>query len=98
MHLPVNALDDRAAQPAAGQTMHARFRVRLNIAAICQHLSREEGRSISQDEVVIWLQEAGFTRHPEASRDEWIVSEPDLGQVDPSEVLAIEPLENPDSH
>jgi hypothetical protein len=73
-----------------------RFRVKLNIPAVVRHLSREEGRSISEDEVFTWLQEAGFTRDA-ANPELWIVSEADLGQVDPSEVLSLNPIDEPDS-
>jgi hypothetical protein len=42
-----------------------------------------------EQEVLQWLVDAGFTR----DGDYWIVTEADLGQVEPSEVLEIEPLD-----
>jgi hypothetical protein len=74
--------------------MNPRLRVKLNLAAIVDHLSREEGRALSQADVLAWLSDAGFTRGDD---DWWIVREADLGQVEPTEVTQIEPLNEPDS-
>jgi hypothetical protein len=74
--------------------MSPRLRVKLNLAAIVDHLSREEGRAHNRDDVLAWLSDAGFTRGDD---DWWIVSEADLGQVEPTEVTQIEPLKDPDS-
>jgi hypothetical protein len=49
------------------------------------HLSREEGRPVSEADATRWLEDAGFVR----SSDYWIVSEADLGQLDPSEVSEV---------
>jgi hypothetical protein len=65
--------------------MPQRFRVKLDLAVIRKHLSREEGRAVNAQQTKRWLQEAGFA----AVGTEWEVNEPDLGQVQPSEVLEI---------
>jgi hypothetical protein len=70
--------------------MARRLRVRLDLPAIATHLSKENEKMISIEEVVRWLQDANFVRQDETY---WIVSEPDLGQVNPSEVLEVMPLE-----
>ena len=44
---------------------------------------------MSDDELRQWLSDAGFTREPDES---WIVSEPDLGHLDPTEVVSIEDI------
>lgn len=38
-------------------------------------------------EVEQWLADAGFVREGD---EDWLVSEPDLGQLDPSEVLSVQ--------
>lgn len=66
-----------------------RLRVKLNMPVLVAHLSREEGRDMSEEEVLQWLRDAGFSQQDE---NYWIVSEADLGQVDPAEVLEVQPL------
>ena len=68
-----------------------RFRITINLPALRANLSREDGRNISDDEVHKWLLDAGFK--PIGSS--WTVTESDLGQLDPSEVLSAEPVEEP---
>ena len=70
--------------------MKRRLRVRLNIPLLIEHFSREQGQAMTEDEVFQWLTDAGFKRE---DKTYWIVAEPDLGQVDPAEVLEVEPLE-----
>jgi hypothetical protein len=70
--------------------MNRRVRVKINMTALVRHLSREEKREVPEDDVVRWLKAAGFT----AAGDVWIVAEADLGHLDPSEVVAIEPLDD----
>ncbi len=71
--------------------MSTRVRIKLDLPLLIAHLSREDGRSVTEPEVLQWLVDAGFTRDGE----HWIVTEADLGQVEPSEVLEIEPLDEP---
>jgi hypothetical protein len=66
--------------------MTRHLRIKLNLKALTAHLSREEGQILSNDQVVIWLKEAGFRR----SGNYWLVSQADLGHLDPSEVLEVE--------
>lgn len=66
--------------------MIKRVRIKLDIPAVVAHLSKEEGRALSTEEVLRWLGEAGFVRDGAY----WNVAESDLGQVEPSEVLEIE--------
>lgn len=70
--------------------MNRRLRVRINMPAVIQHLSREERRAVSADEVRQWLEDAGFTRH----NDDWEVEEANLGHLDPSEVVSVEPIDD----
>ena len=72
-------------------TMSHRVRVKLDLPVLISHLSREEGRDVPAAEVLQWLEDAGFSR----DGDYWFVSEADLGQVDPTEVLEAEPLDDP---
>jgi len=66
--------------------MPSRVRVKIDLARLKAHLSREEGRPLSDEEVVRWLQDAGFVSGREGY---WIVAESELGHLDPSEVLEI---------
>ena len=66
-----------------------RVRVRLDLSSIAAHLSRDEGRAVTQDEVIRWLKDAEFN----PVDGWWHTNELDLGQVDPSEVLEIEFLD-----
>jgi hypothetical protein len=70
-------------------TMSTRVRIKLNIPLLVEHLSREERRAVPESEVLQWLADARFVQ----DGDYWIVTEADLGQVEPSEVLEIEPLD-----
>jgi hypothetical protein len=69
--------------------MNLYFQVRLNLPLLIEHLAREEARTVSQDEAIRWLQEAGFTH----CGDSWRVIEADLGHLEPSEVLEVEVAE-----
>jgi hypothetical protein len=66
--------------------MPKRVIVDVNLSAVAVNLSKEEGRQVSEHEVRQWLHDAGFRRHG----DRWIVDEPDLGHLDPSEVRSLE--------
>jgi hypothetical protein len=70
--------------------MNRRLRVRINMPVVIQHLSREEQRAVSTDEVRQWLEDAGFAR----LNDDWEVDEADLGHLDPSEVISVEPIDD----
>jgi hypothetical protein len=61
--------------------------VKLDIPRLVANLSKEDARDTSEAEVTQWLDDAGFSRDGEW----WLVSEADLGQVDPSEVLEVAP-------
>ena len=66
--------------------MAKRVLIDIDLAVLREHLSKEEGVSVSEDETRKWLVDAGF----ESYRGLWIVDEADLGQLDPSEVKSIE--------
>jgi hypothetical protein len=66
-----------------------KFLVSLNIRRIRAQLSAADGVAYTDDDVRKWLQDAGF----ESQGEKWIVSETDLGHVDPSEVVEITPLD-----
>jgi hypothetical protein len=70
--------------------MNRRLRVRINMPVVIQHLSREEQRAVSTDEVRQWLEDAGFAR----LNDDWEVDEANLGHLDPSEVISVEPIDD----
>jgi len=70
--------------------VNKRFRVRLDMRLLTEHLSREDGAPKTEAEVLQWLAEARFVREDETH---WIVAEADLGQVEPAEVLEAEPLD-----
>ena len=71
--------------------MKQRLRVRLNVSLLITNRSREEGRAVTEEEVAEWLKDAGFTREDDTH---WTVLEPDLGHLDPSEVLDVKTIEN----
>ena len=70
-----------AAKPAAKL-----LRVIINLDLLRQNLSKEHGRDWTHDEVIAWLADARFQRNGRG----WIVREPDLGQLDPTEVTDAE--------
>ena len=70
--------------------MNRRLRVRINIPVLIQHLSRDEKRAVPMDEVTQWLEDAGFIELGDA----WMVDEADLGHLDPSEVISVEPVDD----
>lgn len=69
-----------------------RLLVDIDLVTLGASLAKEEGRPVSEDEVRQWLLDAGFTPH----QGLWIVSEPDLGQLDPSEVRSVEDAPRPE--
>ncbi len=70
--------------------MTRQLRIRLNLAILINHLAREEGKDVSTDEALNWLRDAGFTQ----SGKYWVVSQADLGHLDPTEVLEVEPIDD----
>jgi hypothetical protein len=68
-----------------------RVRIKLDFAALLAHLSQQEKRQVGLEEALTWLEDAGFKREGD---DRFIVAEKDLGQLDPSEVLEAEPLDD----
>ena len=72
--------------------MNRRLRVRLNLPRLTEHLSREEKRALSVEEVNQWLEDAGFVK----TNGGWEVDEPNLGHLDPSEVISVEPVPDDD--
>jgi hypothetical protein len=65
------------------------FLITINLDKLRENLSREDERPVTQAEVEQWLKDAGFTR----VEDGWTVREADLGQLDPSEVITAEVIE-----
>ena len=74
------------AETRAETYMPIRVIVDIDLAAVAANLSREEQRQVDEQEVRQWLQDAGFRPHGHR----WIVTEADLGQLDPSEVIALD--------
>ena len=58
------------------------FRIRIDLAHLRSHLSREDNRDVSPGEVHQFLLDSGFKPDGEW----WIVKEKALGALDPSEV------------
>lgn len=71
--------------PAA--PMANQLRIRINWPRLLDNLSKQEGREMPRAKVEQWLIEAGFAHDRE---DAWVVSELDLGHLDPSEVISAE--------
>jgi len=67
--------------------MANKLRIRINWPRLLANMSKQEGRAMSREEVRQWLVDAGFTHDED---DYWIVKEPDLGQLEPSEVISVE--------
>jgi hypothetical protein len=72
--------------------MPIRVIVDIDLAAVAANLSREEQRQVDEQEVRQWLRDAGFRPHGHR----WIVTEADLGQLDPSEVISLDDAPNDD--
>jgi hypothetical protein len=68
-------------------TMTNTLRIRINWAVLLENMSKQEGRPMTDDEVRQWLTDAGFTQ---ADDNYWLVSEADLGHLDPTEVISAE--------
>lgn len=66
--------------------MPKRVIVDVDLSAVAANLSKAERRHVSEQEVRQWLLDAGFVPHG----DRWIVDEPDLGHLEPSEVRSLE--------
>lgn len=62
------------------------FKITINLERLRENLSRQEGRPLSEAEVLQWLEDAGCRR----SDAHWEVHEADLGQLDPGEVISAE--------
>ena len=73
--------------PEVAGKLVQKFLVTLNVKKIRLQLSSVDSISYSDDDVRKWLEDAGF--EPRGQR--WLVSEADLGHVDPSEVVEIIP-------
>ncbi|HEV2296536.1 MAG TPA: hypothetical protein VGR35_22020 [Tepidisphaeraceae bacterium] len=67
--------------------MAKQLRIRINWPQLLANTSKQEGRTMTRVEVEQWLTDAGFVHERE---DFWIVSEPNLGHLDPSEVISAE--------
>jgi hypothetical protein len=67
------------------------FRVKINVALVQSHLSRDDRRDVSETEVLQFLRDSGFV--PQGNW--WIVKEAALGALDPSEVTEAEIMDDP---
>ena len=67
--------------------MAKKLRVRIDRSRLHKNMSKQEGRVLNAEELNKWLEEAGFTHDED---DYWIVTEADLGHLDPSEVMSVE--------
>lgn len=69
-----------------GSAMQRTVRVTINVEVLRSNLSKEENREITEAETLQWLKDAGFHAAPSG----WIVTEGNLGQLDPAEVIEVE--------
>ena len=77
----------RAGNPPADP----RFHVRLDLARVCARISAGVGRHVSVDELRARLVALKF-KTAGTGDDEWIVDRHQLGNVQPDEVLSVEPV------
>jgi hypothetical protein len=66
--------------------MPKRFIVKIDLARVQQSLSQADAVDWTIEDVRQWLERAGFTS---IGDNTWSVAEPDLGQLDPSEVTIL---------
>lgn len=71
--------------------MNRLFRVRIDLALVQSHLSRDDGRDVSETEVRQFLRDSGFVQQG----GWWYVNEAALGALDPSEVTEAEIADEP---
>ena len=67
--------------------MANKLRILINWPRLLTNLSKQEGRAMSREEVRQWLVDAGFTHDKD---DYWFVNEPDLGHLEPNEVISVD--------
>jgi hypothetical protein len=67
----------------------AKLRVKIDLSLLRENLSQEDRQPTSESQVRQFLLDSGFIPDGEL----WTVDEKDLGQLKPSEVLEVEPLE-----
>ena len=68
--------------------MSRRFLVQVDIELLRSHLSQADREEKSREQIVQFLIDSGFRQTPGG----WIVSEADLGVLEPEEVTAIDEL------
>jgi hypothetical protein len=83
----MRALFDTTVVHTVCRDMANRLRIRIDWPRLLENLSKQEGRDVPLVEVEQWLTDAGFAREGE---DDWIVSEANLGHLDPSEVISVD--------
>ena len=74
------------AEIRAEMYMPKRVIVDVDLAAVAANLSSEDRREVGEAEARQFLLDAGFQPHG----DRWIVEEPNLGHLEPSEVRSLE--------
>jgi hypothetical protein len=67
------------------------FLIRIDLQLLRENLSREDGHCLNDQEILRWLDDAGFR----PSVGGWTVQETDLGQLNPSEVISVEVVDAP---
>ena len=81
------AMFDRPDALARELNMLRRVIVDVDLSAVAAHLSKEDARTVTEREAREWLIDAGFAPAPDGR---WIVTEADLGQLDPTEVRSLD--------
>ena len=70
--------------------MSQRLRIRIDLDLLRSNLSREDRQPKSEQEVRQFLIDSGFQPDGEF----WMVEEENLGQLDPSEVSEVQPIDS----
>lgn len=76
-------------RPLSVEAMSRTVLVNIDVEKLRGNLARTDQRNVSADEVRQFLTDAGFQQTDRG----WLVSEENLGQLDPSEVLSAEVVE-----
>ena len=79
-----------AVVPQESSGAHRRFRVTVRVALVRKNLSAADATEYTDADVRQWLADAGFES---AGGDEFLVDEPNLGHLDPSEVADVTPAD-----
>ena len=69
----------------------ARFVVRVDLERVRKSVSHADGMNYSEEAITQLLEASGFIPQPDGS---WIVSESDLGLLQPDEIISLSPVDD----